>query len=153
MLLPLSAVTAIRAQETRDSASRALQGRGAIYMGVDQYTSRHQFDDQDDGGRIELQRQVDDSAGVAQIRLHLRQVMAEFIQGNFTIPGLVHDRPVPGAAVMAERKHLIRYQFRELPRGGEIRIITSDARALAAIHEFLAFQRMDHRAAGHTHSP
>jgi hypothetical protein len=43
-------------------------------MGVDQYTSVHRFDALPDGGRIELQRAHDDSAGVAQIREHLRQV-------------------------------------------------------------------------------
>jgi hypothetical protein len=33
-----------------------------------------------------------------------------------------------------------------LPGGGEVRIRTASPAALAAIHEFLAFQRMDHRA-------
>ena len=35
------------------------------------------------------------------------------------------------------------------PRGGELRIASSDTAAVRAIHEFLAFQRMDHRAAAH----
>jgi hypothetical protein len=30
-----------------------------------------------------------------------------------------------------------------------VRITTTDPAALAAVHEFLAFQRADHRAAGH----
>src|ERR1051325_8166932 len=57
-----------------DSAFAAVQARGADpqAMGVDQYTSVHRFDTLPDGGRIELQRNVDDSAGVAQIRRHLR---------------------------------------------------------------------------------
>jgi hypothetical protein len=50
---------------------------------------------------------------------------------------------------MAARRRAIRYEFRELPRGGEVRITTSDPAALRAVHEFLAFQRSDHRAAGH----
>ena len=120
-------------------------------MGVDQYTSTHLFDDLPDGGRIELQRDVDDPAGVEQIRTHLAHIAGAFAQGDFSIPGFVHDIPeVPGTRVMADRRDQIRYEVRELPRGGEVRITTDDPEALAAIHHFLAFQRTDHRAAGHT---
>src|SRR5271170_8527699 len=70
---------ALRAQEcdmhqahdssmARDSAYHAMQARGAQAMGVDQYTSTHHFTDLPDGGRIELERNADDSAGVAMIR-------------------------------------------------------------------------------------
>jgi hypothetical protein len=128
-----------------DSAFRALQSRGAVQMGVDQYTSAHQFETLPDGGRIELQRDTVDSADIAQIRHHLQDITAAFERGDFRIPGLVHDQVVPGTAVMAARRDRIRYQFRELPRGGEVRITSSDPEAIAAIHDFLAFQRMDHR--------
>jgi len=119
-------------------------------MGVDQYTSIHQFDDMPDGGRIELQRQVDDSLGIEQIRSHLRHIADAFAAGDFRIPAFVHDREaVPGTATMAAKRDVIRYEFRELPRGGEVRITTDDPEALQAVHEFLAFQRADHRAGGH----
>jgi hypothetical protein len=49
---------------------------------------------------------------------------------------------------MKERRSSIRYEFRALPRGGEVIIRTSDRAALRAIHEFLAFQRQEHRAGG-----
>ena len=128
-----------------DSAFRALQSRGAVQMGVDQYTSTHQFETLPDGGRIELQRDRVDSADMAQIRHHLQEITVAFERGDFRIPGLVHDQAVPGTAVMAARRDRIRYQFRELPRGGEVRITSSDPEAIAAIHDFLAFQRQDHR--------
>jgi TusA-related sulfurtransferase len=35
---------------------------------------------------------------------------------------------------------------RLLPRGGELRITTTDPAAVAAVAAFLAFQRMDHRS-------
>jgi hypothetical protein len=57
----------------------------------------------------------------------------------------VHAREVPGADVMAARRRFIWYEFRELPGGGAIRITTRDPEALKAVHEFLAFQRRDHR--------
>src|SRR4051812_42292262 len=53
-----------------DTAFAAMQQRGKQAMGVDQYTSVHLFDALPDGGRIELQRETNDSAGVAQIRAH-----------------------------------------------------------------------------------
>ncbi len=128
-----------------DSAFAELQERGRSAMGVDQYTSTHQFDALPDGGRIELQRDVDDSAGVAQIRRHLQEIARAFASGDFSTPGVVHAQEVPGTSVMTARRAAITYTYRELPRGGEVRIVTRDPDAVAAIHDFLAFQRQDHR--------
>lgn len=130
---------------TNDSAFRALQQRGKGTMGVDQYASQHRFEDLPDGGRIELQMREADSAGVARIRAHLRQTVEEFRRGQFTAPEATHAMTVPGTTVMAAKRDRIRYTFRELPQGGEILIRTPDAEALAAVREFLAFQREDHR--------
>ena len=134
-----------------DSAFAALQNRGADprAMGVDQYTSVHVFDALPDGGRIELQRAVDDSAGVAQIRHHLRTIAGAFAEGDFATPAFVHAREAPGTAVMAAKRSLISYTVRDLPRGAELRITTHDSAAIAAVREFMAFQRMDHHAGGH----
>ena len=126
-----------------------LQHRGQAAMGVDQYTSTHKFDDLADGGRIELQRDENDPRDVATIRAHLKEVMAAFEKGDFRVPGFVHAQEVPGTQVMAARRALIRYAYADLPQGGQIRLTTSDADALRAIHEFMAFQRTDHRAGGH----
>jgi hypothetical protein len=43
----------------------------------------------------------------------------------------------------------ITYTPKDLPRGGEVIIATSNPTAIAAIHDFLAFQRSDHRAGMH----
>ena len=116
---------------------------------MDQYTSTHRFDSLPDGGRIELRRDPTDSAGVATVRAHLRQIAAAFASGDFATPAFVHMRQVPGTAVMAARRDRITYAYHDLPGGGEVRITTADAEALAAIHDFLAFQRIDHHAGGH----
>jgi hypothetical protein len=141
-----------------DSAFAAVQARGADprAMGVDQFTSPHRFDALPDGGRIELQRATDDSAGVAQIRRHMREIAQAFTAGDFRTPAFVHDQQVPGTDVMAAKKGAIRYETRDLPRGAEVRITTRDPQALRAVHAFIAFQRGDHRAGGagspqHTH--
>ena len=72
-------------------------------MGVDQYTSVHHFDDTRDGGRIELQRDRDDSAGTATIRAHIRAIARSFAAGDFAAPFAVHDETVPGVDVMRAR--------------------------------------------------
>lgn len=134
-----------------DSAFAAVQARGNTAMGVDQYTSAHVFEPLPDGGRIVLQREVDDAVGVATIRAHMADIARRFASGDFSLPGFVHAQAVPGIAIMAEQRAVIKYVADTLPRGGEVRIRTADAGAIAAIHEFLAFQRQDHRA-GAQHS-
>jgi hypothetical protein len=135
-----------------DSAFAAMQDRGRVVMGVDQYTSTHCFDSLPDGGRIELQRDGDDLEGVATIRAHLREVAEAFAAGDFRFSAQVHGtEEIPGATVMAARREAITYTVHPLPRGAEVRITTADPQALAAIHAFLAFQRGDHRAGGTVH--
>lgn len=117
-------------------------------MGVDQYTSTHHFDALPDGGRIELQRNAEDTAGTAQIRAHIHQIARAFEAGDFSTPAMVHMQSVPGAKTMAARRSKISYEVQDLPRGAELRIRTADPDALRAIHEFMAFQRGEHHAAG-----
>ena len=137
------------AGESADSAFALVQARGHAAMGVDQYTSYHRFESLPDGGRISLQRDAGDTAGVAKIRAHMRRIEAAFARGDFALPGLVHARDVPGTAVMAARRSRISYVADTLPGGGQLRLRTSDPSAIAAIHQFLAFQRQDHRSTSH----
>lgn len=132
-----------------------MQQRGQMAMGVDQTTSTHRFDALPDGGRIELQRDLDDSLGIAQIRAHLRLIQHAFQAGDFSTPEFVHMHTMPGTAVMAKKRNVITYSYHDLPRGGEVVMRTSDPEALAAIHQFMGGQRMEHHAmgAGSTSTP
>jgi hypothetical protein len=138
-----------RAEAAADSGFAAVQARGHTAMGVDQYTSTHVFQPLPDGGRIELQRDEADSAGRERILAHMAEIGRAFAAGDFSIPGFVHAQEVPGTAIMAERRAEIRYVVESLPRGGALRLRTADSGAVRAIHEFLAFQRSDHRAGAH----
>ncbi|MDQ3673330.1 MAG: hypothetical protein M3365_03010 [Gemmatimonadota bacterium] len=130
-----------------DSAFAALQHRGEAAMGVDQFASAHVFEPLPDGGRIVLQMKAADRTGESVIRGHMRDIAKAFARGDFAIPGRVHAIPqVPGAGAMSRLRAEISYDARDIERGGEVRITTRNAAALAAIHEFLAFQRQDHRA-------
>ena len=144
----LPAQAAGKTKPKTDTGFKAMQERGKKAMGVDQYTSTHKFDALPTGGRIELQRDVDDSAGVAQIRAHIREIAQAFKSGDFSTPAMVHMQDVPGTKVMRERRDKITYQAHDLPRGAELHINTTDPAALAAIHEFMAFQRGEHHASG-----
>ncbi|MBA3671913.1 MAG: hypothetical protein H0W68_07810 [Gemmatimonadaceae bacterium] len=133
-----------------DTAFAALEARGADQrgMGVDQTTSVHRFDALPDGGRIELRRAVKDAAGVAEVRRHLRSIATAFQSGDFTTPAFVHLKTVPGASVMKAWRSAITYRYRDLPNGGAVRIMTTDAAAVRAVHEFVAFQRAEHHSGG-----
>ena len=127
-----------------------MQSRGAHVMGVDQYTSAHVFEDLPDGGRVVLEHDdLSDSAAIATIRVHMREIAASFRAGDFTKPFQVHAQTVPGTAVMRDRRAAISYAPIDRPRGGNVRITSRDSTAVRAIHEFLAFQREQHHAEGH----
>jgi len=152
LVVPLILVTPSIARG-QDSAYHAMQQRGKVAMGVDQYSSFHQFVSAADGGRIVLVRDSLDAAGVETIRDHLKGIAQAFTAGNFQTPGFVHDETVPGTQVMTAKKAAIRYVFHPLPGGGEVRIVTRDAAAVTAVHQFLTFQATEHRTntPGHQH--
>src|SRR5258707_15725503 len=80
----------------QDTSFAGMQKRGAIAMGVDQYTSVHRFDDLADGGRIELRLDHDDSAGTLTIRGHLRDIARAFENPGFRTPAFVPLTAAPG---------------------------------------------------------
>jgi hypothetical protein len=129
-----------------DSAFRAMQERGKQEMGVDQYQSTHRFTSLPEGGSIALTGDSTDATATAAIRAHFEEIAVAFAAGNFALPGIVHAGKVPGTAVMKARTARITYRARGIAGGAELLIGTKDRTALRAIHEFLAFQRAEHRA-------
>ena len=152
LLLPAlgSAQSAPHASPAADSSFAAVKARGGVVMGVDQEASEHIFEDRTDGGRVVLRmKTAADTSGVMVIRRHLRATADSFSLGVFRGPLEVHNMEVPGSAEMARRRGMIRYQAHDIAAGAEVVISSTDSVAVAAIHAFLAFQRMDHHAAGH----
>jgi len=137
-----------------DTAFAAMQARGQMVMGVDQYASAHVFEDLEDGGRIVLDAdRASDTAGIATIRRHMRDIATAFRAGDFARPFEVHAQVVPGTSVMAARRTKITYEPSDRPRGAEVRMRTTDPAAVAAIHAFLAFQRTAHHVVRHQAMP
>jgi hypothetical protein len=140
--------TAGMTHENMDSSFTAMKQRGKTAMRVDQDKAQHQFDNLRDGGRIRLESATGDSADIAGIREHFKDIESAFQRGDFAIPMFVHDGEVPGVAVITAKKDRIEYVRRKLARGAELRLRTHDPVAIRAIHEFMAFQRREHRAGG-----
>lgn len=132
------------------------QGHGAHKSGVDQRGDQvmgfghdkttHHFRMKSNGGIIEVG--VNDPKDVAsrdQIRTHLKHISQKFAAGDFTAPMLIHAQTPPGVPVMNQLKSDIKYQYDETDRGARVLIVTSNEKALAAIHDFLRFQISDHK--------
>ena len=120
--------------------------RGAMVMGFDQEKTAHHFRLYTDGGAIEVGvRDAADTKDREAIRSHLPHIALMFKDGNFDAPMLVHNSTnVPGTKVMASRKDVIQYQYRDTATGGSVLITTSDPEALDAIHDFLRYQIAEH---------
>ena len=120
--------------------------RGDKHMGFDHLKTTHHFLLANDGGSIQVEaNDLKDTESRDQIRRHLRHITMMFSEGNFAVPMLIHEKTPPGSETMKQLKGAIDYQFNETERGASIRISTSDAQALKAIHEFLKFQITEHK--------
>ena len=113
--------------------------------GVPTDGTRHRFTLTKDGGSIRLSVEApDQTASRDRIREHLQEISRSFSAGDFSMPTRIHDRLPPGAAAMKAHGGAIHYVYSERPDGGDVTIRTQDAAALAAVHEFLRFQILDH---------
>ena len=72
------------------------------------------------------------------------EIAADFARGNFEKPLATHAEIPPGVATMKQLAGRIRYSFKSTPRGGLVRILTDDAAARRAVHEFLRYQITEH---------
>jgi hypothetical protein len=115
-------------------------------MGFSHEQSTHHFRLLQDGGAIDVTaNDPNDTFTRDEIRNHLSHIAQMFMNGNFQIPMFIHDTMPPGVAVMKSKRKKIAYVFEPITNGGRVRIATTDAEALHAVHQFLALQIDDHR--------
>jgi hypothetical protein len=79
-----------------------------------------------------------------EIQKHLQEIAAAFGRGEFEKPLMTHGEVPPGVSGMQRHKDEITYTYERLERGGLVRIATSNADALDAIHDFLQYQIREH---------
>jgi hypothetical protein len=134
-------------QHTNASASHQtdVEQHGDEAMGFSHDKATHHFLLYSDGGAITVTaNDRADSESVQQIRTHLAHIATMFSDGNFSTPMFVHSQIPPGVPTMQKESADISYTFEELPAGGNVRIQSSNAEAVKAVHEFLRFQIEDH---------
>ena len=144
LLCLVSTPLSLSARQTHQTPTHQ---HAASVMGFDQDRTTHHFWLFLDGGAIDVGvSDVADTKNRDAIRSHLSHIAMMFGSGDFTAPRLVHDSSsVPGTKIMTERKAAIRFQYVETPSGGRVNIVTTDAAALAGVHEFLKFQIAEHK--------
>jgi hypothetical protein len=126
---------------------QTMNDRGAMVMGFDQDKTAHHFYLHEDGGAIDIAvKDASDSKDRDGIRSHLPHIAMMFGAGDFDAPMLVHDsKDVPGTPVLRKQKDKIVYRYTDTPMGGRVDIVTKDADALAALHDFLVYQIKEHQ--------
>lgn len=128
-----------------------VEKHGDEAMGFPHDKTTHHFRLYSDGGAIEVTaKDPRDAQNIHAIRSHLTHIAAMFTNGDFSIPMFIHDQTPPGVPVLKQKAAEISYGVEELPSGGRVRIKTTDADALKAVHAFLRFQIEDHHTGDST---
>lgn len=123
-----------------------LDRRGDTTMGFSHDRTAHHFLLTAEGGVIQVEAtDPADTASRDQIRGHLAGIATQFAAGDFSAPGKIHDRVLPGVPEMIQHKAAISWRYEETERGGRVVISTADPVAKAAVQDFLKAQIADHR--------
>jgi hypothetical protein len=130
---------------THERHMALMKQHGQTAMGFDQDKATHHFTLTTNGGTIQV-TVVDPADQVThdEIQTHLREIAAAFGRGDFEKPLLTHGEVPPGVSEMQRHKDEITYTYEGLEKGGVVRIATSNAEALNAIHDFLQYQIREH---------
>lgn len=143
LLLVLSGCTLV--ESTQSSRQAEVAARGAEVMPFDLEQTMYIFTPRDNGGLQQVVVKEDaDSEQIALIRAHLRKEAEQFRAGNFTDPGEIHGREMPGLTELREHNGRIEIRYSELPNGAQIEYITDDTQLIEAIHHWFQAQVMDH---------
>jgi hypothetical protein len=133
-------------QEPSDAHASGVDMRGDHAMGFSHETSTHHFRLLSDGGAIEVTaNDPNDKVTRDEIKNHLSHIAQMFTNGNFALPMFIHNTVPPGVPVMKSKHASITYVFEPMQSGGRVRITTTDAEGIKAVHQFLTFQIEDHR--------
>ena len=136
---------------TRDAKppARQLLGaeRGSQVMPFSLERTRHRFVPLDDGGIVRVvSDDPRDERQFALVRRHLRKEARSFRRGDYTDPMRIHGHAMPGVRTLRARHREIRVRSRDVPAGPEVRFTTRKRDLVAAIHDWLRAQTMDHGA-------
>ena len=125
---------------------QGVESRGDQAMGFSHQMTTHHFILTKDGGIIEVDAEdPKDKASRDAIRQHLDHIATRFKQGDFDLPMFIHAQTPPGVPTMQRLKGEITYNAEATEKGAEVKIVSGNAEAVSAIHQFLKFQIRDHQ--------
>ena len=134
------------APQDEHAKHQGMEHRGNQGMGFDQQKTTHHFLLRKDGGAIQVTaKSATDKDSLEEIRMHLEHIRRAFQSGEFNIPMFVHDQTPPGMPVMTKLKDQIHYKYESIENGGRVLISSTNAEAVAAVHDFLKFQITEHQ--------
>ena len=132
--------------DQRSVHQAVVESHGDQAMGFPHDKTTHHFRLSSDGGAVEaIVNDPSDTANSMAIRSHLLHITMMFSNGDFSTPMFIHDGIPPGVKTMKLMKTTIHYNYEEILSGGRLRIQSTDAVAVAAIHDFLRFQITEHQ--------
>ena len=148
--LTLVAVASCRGGEL-DQRQADVASAGAAIMPFDLDATTHVFEKLEAGGLQTVVADADDPEQVSLIREHLSEEAERFARGNFHDPAMIHGADMPGLHALATGHDRLRVQYREVPRGAEIRYSSEDPALVRALHEWFDAQLRDHGEHAQSH--
>jgi len=92
-----------------------------------------------------IAKHAGDKEQTTLIREHLQEIRSQFIEGDFSSPSYIHGNDMPGLTELRLAKPgQIAIEYREVADGAELDYRTSDAKSVAALHNWFDAQLADH---------
>ena len=143
--LILAAATAHAVQPADSVRLDEVVERGSKVMTFDLDKTLHIFDKTETGGIQQvIVKDEGDSEQIALIRQHLTEIAGRFAQGDFSGPIQIHGNDMPGVKELSAGAARVRFDYRNLPNGGQIEFGADAPELVAAIHRFFDAQLRDH---------
>lgn len=123
-----------------------VSARGGDVMPFSLSATVHVFAKSPEGGMQQvLARNADDTAQVALVRQHLREIREQFLKGDFSGPSHIHGRDIPGLAELkAARPGQIDIVYNNVAGGAELAYKTTATPLVTALHRWFDAQLADH---------
>jgi hypothetical protein len=145
LLLMLAAAPAFALEPADATRLDAVAERGRHGMPFSLEKTTHVFTQTDTGGvQKVIAKDPKDAEQIRLIREHLRELAGEFARGDFSRPALIHGEAMPGLKEMKAAAGRIRYDYRDLPDGGQVDYVSQDPALIGAIHRYFDAQLRDH---------
>jgi len=119
--------------------------RGKHVMPFDLEKTQHIFDKTDSGGIQQvIAKDAGDTRQITLIRQHLSGLAVRFSQGDFSGPKRIHGDDMPGVAELGSAAGQVRFNYQDLPNGGQIVYQSEAPKLIDAIHLYFDAQLHDH---------